>query len=97
MCSTQCEAPVMPGRSLREPTRYQTQTLAVGLSRKGASTTRSPFARVNERVRGRLREIPAIDFAPASEEDNVDSSGSLVQTPGRRRGLGGPPQLGHNR
>jgi len=31
MCSTQWEAPVIPGHSFFEPTRYHTQTLTVGL------------------------------------------------------------------
>ena len=30
MCSTQWEIPVMPGPSLREPTRYHTQKVATG-------------------------------------------------------------------
>ena len=30
MCSTQCETPVTPGPSSREPTRYQHQTDASG-------------------------------------------------------------------
>jgi hypothetical protein len=53
MCSTQWDAPVIPGHSFFEPTRYQTQTLAVGLALAGASTTLSPFVSVNNRSGGR--------------------------------------------
>ncbi len=52
MCSTQWEAPVIPGRSFFEPTRYQTQTLAVGLPSIGASNTESPFPKRNRSTRG---------------------------------------------
>ncbi|MCI4367059.1 MAG: hypothetical protein L3K08_04855 [Thermoplasmata archaeon] len=47
MCSTQWEAPVTPGHSFFAPTRYQTQTLAVGLPGSGASSTFRPFGREN--------------------------------------------------
>jgi geranylgeranylglycerol-phosphate geranylgeranyltransferase len=42
----------MPGRSFLDPIRYQTQTLAVGLRASGASKTRSPFSRRNDRTFG---------------------------------------------
>ena len=35
MCSTQCEIPVIPLRSLRDPTRYQIQVLTTGARWEG--------------------------------------------------------------
>src|SRR5262245_48596497 len=43
ICSTQCEIPVLPGCSLREPTRYQTQQVATGAEWTSRSKTSMPF------------------------------------------------------
>src|SRR5579862_1209597 len=43
MCSTQCEMPVIPGTSLRLPTRYHAQNVATGAVWTSRSKTRSPF------------------------------------------------------
>ncbi len=71
MCSTQCDAPVIPGCSFLEPTVYQTQTLAVGLSCIGAKTTLRPLERVNERVVGRAPAFATIARDPSFTIDNV--------------------------
>src|SRR5690554_6491704 len=46
MCSTQWERPVLPGSSLRLPTRYHTQKLAIGASWLSRRSTWRPFGRV---------------------------------------------------
>ena len=89
MCSTQCEAPVMPGHSFLEPTRYHTQTLTVGLVGSGASSTRNPFASVRDRSLGRWTPERDIEVAPALVAYNA--------RPGRARGRGGRPPVRHNR
>jgi hypothetical protein len=44
MCSTQWEAPVIPGTSLREPTRYQIQWLMIGAVWISFNKTNKPFS-----------------------------------------------------
>src|SRR5579859_4463451 len=46
MCSTQCETPVVPGSSLRPPTRYHIHTPTSGRSRTSRRITRSPLSSV---------------------------------------------------
>src|SRR5262249_39165233 len=46
MCSTQCETPVVPGSSLRPPTRYHIHTPTSGRSRTSRRITCSPLSRV---------------------------------------------------
>ena len=89
MCSTQCEAPVIPGRSFLEPTRYHTQTLAVGLVASGARRTRSPFPKVSDRTFGRRTPDLRIERAPALFAYNAPPGGVFVRE--------GHLQLRHNR
>ena len=49
MCSTQCDAPVRPGPSSFDPTRYQHQTETSGAVRTSCTTTRRPLASVSDR------------------------------------------------
>src|SRR6185436_19170971 len=44
MCSKKCEIPVMPGRSLREPTLYHCQNVTAGTAWSSCSSTTRPFA-----------------------------------------------------
>ena len=46
MCSTKCEAPVRPGPSSFEPTRYQHHTEAMGAVLSSRTKTVSPLSRV---------------------------------------------------
>src|SRR3990172_4575054 len=46
MCSRRWARPVAPGRSLREPTRYQTWKETTGLRGSSRSSTRRPLSRV---------------------------------------------------
>src|SRR5438477_2664812 len=46
MCSTQCETPVVPGSSLRPPTRYHIHTPTSGRSRTSRRITRRPLSSV---------------------------------------------------
>ncbi len=46
MCSKKCEMPVMPGRSLRLPTRYHVYIATFGMSLSGQTTTFMPFGSV---------------------------------------------------
>src|SRR5918912_1436284 len=46
MCSTQCDTPVVPGSSLRPPTRYHIQTPTSGRSRTSRTMTRRPLSSV---------------------------------------------------
>src|SRR5207237_7217444 len=46
MCSTQCDTPVVPGSSLRPPTRYHIHTPTSGRSRTSRKITRSPLSSV---------------------------------------------------
>src|SRR5438477_12391411 len=46
MCSTQCETPVVPGSSLRPPTRYHIHTPTRGRSRTSRRMTRRPLSSV---------------------------------------------------
>src|SRR5579859_155318 len=50
MCSTQCEMPVIPGTSLRLPTRYHAQNVATGAVWTSRSKTSSPFDSVARTV-----------------------------------------------
>src|SRR6266540_6179343 len=50
MCSTQCEAPVIPGPSSREPTRYQHHTDASGAVWISLTTTFRPLERYSNRT-----------------------------------------------
>ncbi len=46
MCSKKCEMPVMPGRSLRLPTRYHVYIATFGMSLSGHTTSFMPFGSV---------------------------------------------------
>src|SRR5262245_36111799 len=50
MCSTQCEAPVRPGRSSRQPTPYQHQTDTSGAVWIGLTRIFSPLSRYASRT-----------------------------------------------
>src|SRR5262245_47942742 len=43
MCSKKCEIPVMPGRSLREPTLYHCQNVTAGTVWSSCRSTTGPF------------------------------------------------------
>src|SRR5919199_4491946 len=64
MCSTQCEMPVIPGTSLRAPTRYQTQKVATGAACSSRVSTVSPLGSVAVRVGDGVRtSLTAISSA----------------------------------
>src|SRR5688500_15352211 len=51
MCSTQCDTPVWPGRSSREPTLYQHHTEASGAVCSSRTSTFKPLSSVVVRIR----------------------------------------------
>src|SRR6476659_10146259 len=63
MCSTQCETPVSPGPSSRDPTRYQHQTEASGALCTSWTSTFRPLSRIVSRTRDALLPIPASRLA----------------------------------
>src|SRR5918998_4460236 len=65
MCSTQWDSPVLPGCSLRLPTRYQVQIETIGAEWSSCRMTPSPlFSCVSTTW---LADGGAMDLAPCSE------------------------------
>ena len=62
MCSKKCEMPVMPGASLREPTRYHCQNAMVGTLWSSCVSTTRPFGSV-WRSTGRRSGVTAASVA----------------------------------
>src|SRR5262245_6162496 len=69
MCSTQCETPVRPGPSSREPTRYQHQTETSGAVCTGWTMTLSPFARWVSRGETDAGGVSETDIRPLYRPD----------------------------
>src|SRR5712691_1910889 len=79
MCSKKCEMPVMPGASLREPTRYHCQKVMVGTLWSSWVRTIRPFARVWRSILKRSG-VTASARAPAASSMAAPAGGGIAST-----------------
>src|SRR5262245_34039102 len=98
MCSKTCEMPVMPGRSLREPTRNHCQKVTTGTEWSSRNRTMSPFDSSTRSTFNRS------DQGVGGGEDGFEAAGpdakaaTRIDAPAmaarRREGMR-PPTMGH--
>src|SRR5215831_13035905 len=103
MCSKKCESPVIPGCSLREPTRYHCQNATVGTlwsscvstTRPLSSTCRSTLKRSglsgDAELEGAAGGADGRRFACAVENANVSAAVNIAAIHGRAERCMSPP------
>src|SRR6266516_1030499 len=79
MCSKKCEMPVMPGASLREPTRYHCQKVMVGTLWSSWVRTIRPFGSVWRSILKRSG-VTASARAPAASSSAAPAAGGIART-----------------